>query len=358
MAARRFVFGAVAVLAIAGGSAFTLGAAPAMADSLPAAGCRTNCVATFDTTGTHDLTLPTGLSSLTVTVAGSAGAALSPDVTNQPSVGGTGGVTTVTLDPATYGGAALQAGVGGTGEGSFLATSGGAALLAAAGGGGAAGYAAYLDLPGEILAVYPGGAGGAPSATGVAPGADATAFGPLAANGKGGTATGGAGGVGTTGNGGDGGSTTTTAPVVLAPGGTGGTFSLGEQTITAGAGGGGFTGGGGGAVERNVDNGDTPVDVIAPGGGGSGFLADSLTAVAGAGNTGTGFVTFTWSLPPVPTTPTPTPPATPAATVTTATASPALADTGSDVTLPIVLGGALLAGGLALVVVMRRRASR
>lgn len=348
MSIRRLAVGAGGVLALA--TAAALGAyLPASADSATSAGCRTNCVTTFDTVGTHDLVIPSDVTSLTVTLAGAAGAPVSPQITTQPSAGGQGGVSTITLDAAAYAGTTLQGGVGDVGQGSFLAAEGGATLLAVAGGGGGAGYAGYLTMPDQILAVYPGGNGGAPASAGVAPGGDAAAFGSLAANGQGGTSSAGAGGAGDA-NGANGGPSTSTNPVALAAGGAGGSLVIGSTTHAGGAGGSGYTGGGGGGIQRNVDNGDVPVDVVAPGGGGSGYLAAGLTAVAGAGNGAAASVTVTWTLAPLPASPTSTTPAAPAA--------PALADTGSNDLLPISVGAVLLLAGVLGLLLARRRAIR
>ena len=82
--------------AIVGIVAVTLAGAfsgSASADSLPAAGCVTACTATFDTAGATDtLLIPTGITSLTATIAGAAGAPASFAITNDPTaVGGPGG---------------------------------------------------------------------------------------------------------------------------------------------------------------------------------------------------------------------------------------------------------------------------
>ena len=297
--------------AIVGIVAVTLAGAfsgSASADSLPAADCVTACTATFDTAGATDtLLIPTGITSLTATIAGAAGAPASFAITNDPTaVGGPGGATLVDLGTA-YAGDTLTFGIGNTGHGSYLQD--GSTLLAVAGGGGGGGYAGLLDDPGQIFATYPGGNGGAPSAPGVAPGANGAAFGSLAANGGGGTAAAGTAGTGDF-DATAGGATTTVTAVdsTLAAGGTGGTFTDGTTSIThnGGAGGSGYTGGGGGAIARNVPNGDDNVDVVAPGGGGAGYLDASLTAQDEPFNTGTGSVSFTWSFTPTITTTTTT----------------------------------------------------
>lgn len=281
----------VAALAIVGFSALAVGtAAPAMALP-PASTCITACTATFAAPGSGQFTFPTGITSLSATVSGAAGAPASLAITNDPTaVGGAGGSTIVTLAP-TDAGATFRFGIGGVGSGSSLRASDDS-LLAIAGGGGGGGYVGRLDLPGQIFGTYPGGAGGSPSTPGVAPGGSGTAFGNDPANGAGAGATGGAGGVGA-----DAGSAGASTPVLpLAQGGLGGTRPA--TSFTGGNGGSGYAGGGGGAV-TTVDGGDDiTIDLVAAGGGGSGYLAPGLTATAGTPNSGTGFVTFTWSFTP------------------------------------------------------------
>jgi hypothetical protein len=287
------VFGGIGVLLAA-----VMVVQPVAADTLPPSTCVTECTATFDTAGSgQSFTIPTGVTRLTATIAGSAGAPPSFAITNDPTgVGGTGGVSTLALG-AGFAGTTVFFGVGGVGEGSWLRDQ--SALLAVAGGGGGGGYAAYLDIPGQILAVYPGGAGGSPVAAGVAAGQSATAFGSLPANGGGGTAVGGVAGVGQApGTAGAGATLLAGNAVTLAAGGTGGSLLVGSTSHVGGRGGSGYTGGGGGAVQRNVDNGDVPADVVAPGGGGSGYLDASLTATAGAPNTKGGYLSFSWSYSP------------------------------------------------------------
>lgn len=287
---------ALAALAILGFGALAVGtAAPAVALP-PASTCITSCTATFTSGGSgQTFTVPTGVTSLTATISGAAGAPAPIAITNDPTgVGGAGGSTTVTLGAADAG-VTFGFGVGGTGEGSYLSTSGGT-LLAVAGGGGGGGYVGRFDLPGQIFATYAGGAGGSPSGPGVAPGAAGTAFGNDPANGAGASAVGGAGGVGPA----AGSAGASTHAIPLAQGGVGGTRPT--TTYTGGNGGSGYAGGGGGAV-TTVDGGDDiTIDLVAAGGGGSGYLDPALTATAGTPNTGAGSVTFTWSFTPVVTT--------------------------------------------------------
>ena len=304
---RNHFAGRLSGVAIAGIAALTFAgllAAPAAADTLPAPGCVTACTAVFNTAGSTDtLAIPAGITSLSATIAGAAGAPASFAITNDPTaVGGSGGVTTVDLG-TTFGGETLTFGVGNTGQGSYVQD--GSALIAVVGGGGGGGYAGLLDDATQISATYPGGNGGAPSGPGVAPGSDATPFNfepaGLAADGGGGTTLGGVAGTGDH-PGTVGGAITLVggAGSTLAPGGAGGTFTDPTTSLShvGGVGGTGYTGGGGGAIERNVPNGDVPADLVAPGGGGAGFLAASVTATDQPFNTGTGYVTFTWSFTP------------------------------------------------------------
>lgn len=273
-------------------------ALPAQADTLPSADCVTDCTATFDTVGSaFTFAVPAGITELTATIAGAAGAPAPFAITGDPTaVGGAGGVTTVDLG-TDYAGTTMTFGVGGVGEGSYLQAAG-PVLLVVAGGGGGGGYIGRLDLPDQVFGTFPGGDGGSPVAAGVTPGADATAYGGDAANGGGGTAAAGVGGTGLS-NGTSGGPTTTVAPAgsTLAAGGVGGSRLIVATDHVGGSGGSGYTGGGGGAV-TTVDGGDDIIlDFVAPGGGGSGYLDASLSAVAGTPNTGGGQVSFTWSLP-------------------------------------------------------------
>ncbi|MEP6478097.1 MAG: hypothetical protein ABJB03_01805 [Rhodoglobus sp.] len=294
----------VASLSVGALSALALGASaiPAQADTLPAPGCVTACVATFDTvSAATTFAVPANISSLSVTVSGGAGAPAAYGIPID-GVGGTGGVTTVDLG-TTYGGQTLIVGVGGVGEGSYVQAPG-LSLLVVAGGGGGGGYLGRLDVldngvPTQIFDAYPGGNGGSPTVPGVADGATPTAFGSNAANGKGGSVAGGAGGTGVVaGSAGDNSTIVAIGGSTLAAGGAGGLEVIAALNHTGGHGGSGYTGGGGGAA-ASVDSGDDIfVDLIAPGGGGSGFLHLGLTGVAGTPNTGTGVVTFTYSIKP------------------------------------------------------------
>ncbi|GAB3118788.1 hypothetical protein [Glaciibacter psychrotolerans] len=301
------ILGALSLTAIGIAASCGMVAESAAAGALPASSCVTDCTATFTSTfGEAAFTLPDGVSSLTATIAGYAGAPASIDQWDDPtSVGGPGGQTTIDLGPA-YAGQTVRFSAGSLpSEGSYLQASDDT-LLAVAGGGGGGGFATYFSFPDQILATYPGGSGGSPSAPGIAPGTDATAFGTHAANGRGATSGGGLGGVGTA-NGHPGApEMSLTAPTaLLAAGGDHSPFTSPLlNRYWSGHGGSGYTGGGSGAVQTGVDNGDVAIDLVAPGGGGSGYLAPTLTATAGAPHTGAGFVTFTWSYTPSVTIPT------------------------------------------------------
>lgn len=281
------------------GLALAASAIPAQADTLPAPGCVTACVATFDSvSAATTFAVPANISGLTVTVSGAAGAPAAFGFPTFPEgVGGTGGVTTVDLG-TTYGGQNLIVGVGDVGEGSYVQAPG-LSLLVVAGGGGGGGYIGRLDLPDQVFGAFPGGAGGSPTAPGVTDGGTPTAFGGDPANGNGGSITGGAGGTGVVaGSAGDNSTIITAGGSTLAAGGLGGLEVIAAVNHTGGRGGSGYTGGGGGAA-ASVNSGDEIfVDLIAPGGGGSGFLALGLTGVAGTPNTGAGVVTFTYSIKP------------------------------------------------------------
>ncbi|GGR21107.1 hypothetical protein ACFOE1_14115 [Agromyces mediolanus] len=323
-------------------------AAPAAADSAPAAECRTNCTTVFDTAGLHTISIPAGVVSLQATVSGAAGSPAAAALGLFPdAVGGAGGVSTVTLGTS-LGGSALTVLVGGAGQGSALADAAGA-LLVVAGGGGDGGYAGRFELPDQLFAAYPGGAGGAPNGPGVAPGGEGTTFGTGAFNGAGGGLSGGAGGTGgASGDAGEAGTSSAPGTITLSAGGAGGTLAVQDDRFQAGAGGGGYTGGGGGAVALDaVDGGDEiMIDVVGAGGGGSGFLADGLAAVAGEPNPGAASVTLVWSLPPLPAPEPVTPAAEPA--------GPPLAETGAE-PLPFALGALLVVGAGAGLLAARRR---
>jgi hypothetical protein len=275
-------------------------AAPAAAvDSLPAADCVLACTATFDTpSAAEGVAIPSGITSLTATISGAAGAQ-APAFAVQLAGGAAsrGGVTTVDLG-TTYAGQTLTLGVGDTGEGSYLQS--GFTLLVVAGGGGGAGYTGRLDLDGQISSTQPGGDGGSPSAPGVTPGSNAAVSGLPSVNGGGGTTVGGTAGTGTAANGADGGLSTiiTGAGTTLAAGGVGPTATINGNVQVSGSGGSGYTGGGSGGRTTVLDSDDNPTDIVGGGGGGAGFLAPGLTGTPGDPNTSTGSVVVTWSFSP------------------------------------------------------------
>lgn len=307
-ALRSKSFAATAFVTLGGVLAALAAGSPASADSLPAATCVTACTAVFDTAGSgQTFTLPVGVSELTATIAGAAGSPASFAITNDPTAaGGPGGAAVLALGTA-FAGTTVSFGVGAAGEGSYLVDSDNT-LLAIAGGGGGGGYVGRLDLEGQIFGTFPssltgpGSQGGSPTAGGVTPGSTGDAFGALPANGTGGgLVAGGSGGTGTLANGTAGGDTSVVSGsiITLAAGGIGGTYTTPGTTHVGGAGGTGYTGGGGGGVQ-SVDSGDDIfVEVVAPGGGGSAYLDASLSAAAAVVNTGSGYLTFTWSYAPV-----------------------------------------------------------
>jgi len=262
------------------------------ADALPPAStCVTDCVARFDS-GSGTFTVPAGVTSLTVDVAGGAGAV--PDVVLgalPTAVGGPGGVATIDL-----GGSAsarsFDFGAGDTGEGSWLRQPAVAVTpLVVAGGGGGVGYAGRLDLddPSQIFASYAGGAGGVATSPGISSGTAGTD--PFGASGSATTP-----GDGTVADGAAGGSMSATpGTVTLGLGGAGASAAF-AATHTAGAGGSGAIGGGGGGISSTEID-ENPLKIVGAGAGGAGYLA-SGTATAGTPNVGTGYVTFTWSYTP------------------------------------------------------------
>jgi hypothetical protein len=279
------------------------GAGAAAATAAPATPCLTECAATFDTPGqTATFTPPAGIATLSVTVSGAAGAAAPVAITHDPTArGGRGGSATIDLGPF-YVGYPFSITLGGVGGAAQLKI--GDSLIAMAGGGGGGGYAGYLDQPDQILATYPGGDGGAPTDSAyLTEGAPGVAFGDLAANGQGATDLGGSGGTGDGTPGDVNGKTGHAADYYsLESGGAGASAEIAGVVHTAGAGGDGYAGGGGGAIDRGVDNGDTPVDLVAPGGGGSGYLLPDRPVVAEAPNTGAASIVFHWSYAPAATT--------------------------------------------------------
>jgi Glycine rich protein len=275
----------------------------------------TNCTAGVCTVGfvgtgnSQFWTVPNGVASITVTVAGGSGGHSAVSA----NTGGAGGEVTVTLPvtagqnlsivvgalgangvvaptnvvaPGGYGGGA-NAGTGqdpvsdpggAGGGGSFVFNTNGPTLLAAAGGGGGA--------PGGSATVETGGIGGAggdavtPAGAGSASGGPATTSGA----GTGGTRVDPLGADGSNGTG------PASSDTTLGVGGAGGSNPTGTGQGTSGGGGGGYYGGGGGGT-------DALGQANGAGGGGSGFLATTGTGVQTSTNTGDGSAVIVYTEP-------------------------------------------------------------
>ncbi len=282
---------------------------PSMA-AFAAPPCLTGCVVTFTPGAQTTWSVPVDATDVSVVVAGGAGG----DNTYAHAPGGPGGQVTVDLGTA-YNGQTLHVLVGaagrsvavnlpgGGGEGSYVATASG--FVAIAGGGGGTGA---LAIPVDTL---PGGAGG--YATASADGEDGPIVNTYDISGLG--AVGATPGTATTqpglpSYGGTGSAASVAADGTVTPGIGGDAAILGDYPIAQG--GGGYAGGGGGSAGSGGPN----TSGAGGGGGGSGFLAAGLTASAVAPNTGTGSITFTYSLAPTITAP-PTSVAAGAASTTT-----------------------------------------
>jgi len=296
--------GALAVLVITAAlGALATGvihAAKASADPTPSCD-PTTCTVSFGTAGTtQQWTVPAGVSTITVTMAGGSGGSSAAG-----GLGGAGGELVATVPVFSgenlsilqgtspypggdFGGGGAPGGAGGPeptggwgGGGSFVfETNPTATLLLAVGGGGGAGGDA-----GEVA-----GAGGSSG-----PGSDATSTFEPTVVGLGGTlAAGGGGGAGNQGpsaNGSAGGGPAT-APSNPGAGGSGGASDFPPPLVSSGGGGGGgYFGGGGGGVQD-------PLAVFSgAGGGGSGFNDPSTTVLSSSTNTGEGSVTITYPVP-------------------------------------------------------------
>jgi hypothetical protein len=276
-------------------------AAPASADPTPSCNT-TTCTVSFGTAGTtQQWSVPAGVSTITVAMAGGSGGSSSAG-----GVGGAGGAMVATVPVSSgenlsilqgtspfpggdFGGGGAP-GAGGPGQtggwgggGSFVfETNPTATLLLAVGGGGGAGGDA-----GEVAGT--GGTSG--------PGTDATSTFDPTVVGLGGTlAAGGGGGAGTEGPTANGlaGGGPAMAPSNPGAGGSGGSSNFPPPPPTessGGGGGGGYFGGGGGGVSD-------PLGVFSgAGGGGSGFNDPSTTVLSNATNTGDGSVTITYPVP-------------------------------------------------------------
>ncbi len=298
----RISRGALAVLVVTAAlSVLATGvihAAPASADPTPSCDA-TTCTVSFGTAGTtQQWTVPAGVSTITVAMAGGSGGSSAAG-----GVGGAGGAMVATVPvfagenlsvlqgtspypggdfggggaPGPGSGPGQTGGWGGGGSFVFETNPTATLLLAVGGGGGAGGDA------GEVA-----GAGGSNG-----PGSDATTNFVPSVVGLGGTlSAGGAGGAGTFGptSGGLAGGGPAMAPSNPGAGGSGGSSNL-PAVSSGGGGGGGYFGGGGGGVQD-------PAAVFAgAGGGGSGFNDPSTTVVSTSTNTGEGSVTITYPVP-------------------------------------------------------------
>jgi hypothetical protein len=275
-------------------------AAPASADPTPSCDA-TTCTVSFGTAGTiQQWTVPPGVSTITVTMAGGSGGSSAAG-----GLGGPGGAMVATVPvssgenlsvlqgtspfpggdfggggaPGASGGPDPTGGWGGGGSFVFEVNPTATLLLAVGGGGGAGGDA------GEVA-----GAGGSNG-----PGSDATSTFVPSVVGLGGTlAAGGGGGAGTEGptSGGLAGGGPAMAPSNPGAGGSGGASDFPPPLVSSGGGGGGgYFGGGGGGVQ------DPLALFSGAGGGGSGFNDPSTTVVSTSTNTGEGSVTITYPVP-------------------------------------------------------------
>ena len=320
--------------------------APAAAD--PPASCQRGvCQVAYASTGAlQTFTVPSGVETVTVTVAGGQGGSVAGDNGFLYAAGGGGGRTAGTVDvdpgevlslvvggaggtavalapnpasagsPGGYGGGGaggddvrplLGARAGG-GGGSFVLAEDDTLLLAAGGGGGAA-FGALGGLGGGATAPATAGQDGDAGATAGRPGT-------AAGNGSGGAA-----GIGDApGDAGDPGTGAVGSPSVLPVGGKGG-----DGSEAGGGGGGGYHagGGGGGLVITGPGSGGA-------GGGGAGYAdasATGVTSTAGA-VTGGGSVTVSWALP---------------APTVTSSASPTSSTYGDPVVLSATVAGGAVA---------------
>lgn len=295
---RRLVLGtAGAALTAVGG--LLLGSLPAAAAPPPSCANDT-CTVTFSLSGAPEsFTVPTGVTSISATVAGGSGGAGHEDNLGggQPDPGGDGGKVAASV-PVTSG-ESLTVVVGGKGTdglpvGSTDPTAAGgygggasAVNLQNAGSDGAGGGGSFLFRGADVLVAAGGGGGGGYQAGGTGgaggPGNDGSAGGPAGVGGGGGTAA--SGGVGGT-AGGTSGSGPASGPSTFGTGGEGA-----DNCPLGGGGGGGYYGGGSGGCQ-------TPANLgYGGGGGGSGFLAAGITASSTGTNTGDGSVTLTYRLP-------------------------------------------------------------
>ena len=297
-----------AALAVLAGTALAIGILAAPAGAVPTPVCAAGtCTVTFGETGAvQHWTVPVGITSVTVTVAGGSGGTASGSGGNP----GTGGKVTATVSVSAGDDLALV--VGGKGvDGVAASTSpaaggyggGGAAgqnttPVSSAGGGGGGGSFVFDSTTTALLAASGGGGGGGGNTAGGTflggagnggGGGDATAAGSPAQD--------------------DGGNATTTAPgaphhdftdAVAGGGPATGPTVLGagsdgadDRVIgdpnesSAGGGGGGYYGGAGGSTD--------PIGIFpGGGGGGSGLLQTGATDITSATNTGDGSISISY----------------------------------------------------------------
>lgn len=247
--------------------------------SLPYAKGQTTVTYNFSG-GVQTFTIPLGVTSLNITMAGASGATPTPSGGN----GGEGGVVQGTL--SVIPGTILNLYVGGAGVGNIGGFNGGGQPHWSNGGGG--GGASDIRIGGVTLTnrvmVAGGGGGGGNDwfnntlglggKGGATTGADGSGY--LAAGKGGSQSSGGAGGTG------DG------ITCYGGSNGTAGTLGAGGGSSHAGSGGGGFYGGGGGACHSNCWSGG--------GGGGSSWVSTSLVtsySMSQGGNLGNGYISIT-----------------------------------------------------------------
>jgi hypothetical protein len=305
--ARLAVAGVLAVGGLAGG---WLAAAPANAAVQDPSCSGGSCTVTFTTSGTgQSFTVPTGASSLSVTLyGGTGGIGDDPDahggdgaevsatltVTAGQSlgvdVGGAGG-NGGTVNGGTNGGGSAP-GAGGGGGATDVTTSAGTRLLVAGGGGGAGSASPDVYTCSSMSLGVNSGAGGNADHAGDPGGSEKD--GSLTLDGGGG---GGAGTVTTPGQGGTAGGYTGSSPCGASlAAGTAGNAGQGRDGGNAdaaneggGGGGGGYTGGGSGGSGAVEGSDLSLVDLVAPsggGGGGSSYLGGSGVSNAAVDDTG------------------------------------------------------------------------
>jgi hypothetical protein len=275
---------------------------PSVASADPTPSCdATTCTVEFVPAGSvQQWSVPAGVSSVTVAMAGGSGASSAAG-----GVGGAGGQMMATV-PAEWGETfSVVVGTAATNRGGGFGGGGAAGPPKpgpGVGGGGGGGSFVFETFPTTTLLLAVGGGGGAGgdnsetagAGGGNGPGSDATttnADGTVV--GLGGTL--GAGGSGGAGNQGPSAKGSAGGGPAMAPsnpgnGGNGGFSNLAAMS-SGGGGGGGYFGGGGGGV-------DDPAGINAgAGGGGSGFNDPSATVLSTSTNTGDGSVTITYPVP-------------------------------------------------------------